>query len=1579
MPGVHPAGHLPTRLCGGTVSADQLVTCPRACVEALSLLTSTEAASPHSKARVLSKEHLPIGAMFNLVSPFSTEAASPHSKARVLSKEHLPIGAMFNLVSPFSTEAVSPHSKARVLSKEHLPIGAMPLLAAVSADFPEHVAAVIRRANQVFHDFLASPDGAGFCGQVCLIGDCVGGILGYEALCVSQDHSPCSPYTPCTPGPAQDGSPGTPAGTPAETPGHGTDSPAETPEGPGLGPGLEESPADSDREVSSPSCRFLSMPSGQDPDSSTGQFHLSYGSPDLTAAGDQPIKFEFEVGDFFLFGCPLSLILILRQLAAGSDKKVCPAQPACTQVYNMFHPTDPLAARLEPLLQDQFSHIAPVSVSRYHKFPLGDGTTNLLVDTQFRATPACSFDTVQSHPSLFMSTLPLQTEERRPSEASVSSQTSQASGQGEAFHYLANVTTRWWGAKKLDYALYCVMTTRWWGAERLDYALYCVSTSRADSVCVCCYTNDSLVGSKETRLRAVLPEALTAFPSMTLPLTTRWWGAKRLDYALYCPEALTAFPSMTLYSGLIVCVCVVTLTTRWWGAKRLDYALYCPEALTAFPSMTLYFTTRWWGAKRLDYALYCPEALTAFPSMTLPCTAYCVITTRWWGAKRLDYALYCPEALTAFPSMTLPCTAYCVITTRWWGAKRLDYALYCPEALTAFPSMTLPYLFHASYWESTDVIAFILRQVRRSPALPHLHTPAISDRQVRRTPALPHLHTPAISDRCVEHLHCLTCTHLPYQTVENVSIRIGDGEEVTLFSPTQPRERWLKRRTAVKIKVSWLKRCTAVKIKVSWLKRRTAVKIKVSWLKRRTAVKIKVSWLKRCTAVKIKVSWLKRRTAVKIKVSWLKRRTAVKIKVSWLKRRTAVKIKNMTANHRAADSVTLQNTGQSLTARFMYGPLDMVALTGEKLPAGEWVHFDTTVTNNHRCAVVYLCPQVDVYIMLKPPAGEWVHFDTIVTNNHGRIHYSVPKDRMLGCGIYPVKMIVRGDHTSADSFLTVILPRTECVVFSIDGSFTASVSIMGRDPKVRAGAVDVVRHWQELGYLIVYVTGRPDMQKHQVVSWLAQHNFPHGVVSFCDGLSHDPLRQKANYLRNLVQEVEIVVHAAYGSVKDIPVYTSLGLDSSRLFIVGRPNKKNQHQAQGWEREGHKCRRVLPGDFVIFFYPSFETLVLDYHTAAVWRPGLHHLCCIPGLRRGVVKHTFGKELLCAFRMGEDPHHKTAIPSPSLFNAQHPARLAHSALKYGRLGAEVNVHISTGPEPHGLTGIIHETLLTQQKYCDFPRLDRHLQCGIRNVCRVPRVCGADKRRSSPPYKKPPRSRTGRPDPTRAVPIPHGPSRSHTGRPDPTRAVPIPHGPSRSHTGRPDPTRAVPIPHGPPRSHTGRPDPTRAAPIPHGPLRSHTGRPDPTRAAPIPHGPLRSHTGRPDPTRAVPIPHGPLRSHTGRPDPTRAAPIPHGPLRSHTGRPDPTRAVPIPHGPSRSHTGRSDPTRAERRAATFLLMQQKHKAERRAGTFLLMQQKHKAERRAGTFLLMQQKHKAERRAGTFLLMQQNTRQKGGRELSC
>uniref|UniRef100_A0A8C7QGJ9 DDHD domain-containing protein n=1 Tax=Oncorhynchus mykiss TaxID=8022 RepID=A0A8C7QGJ9_ONCMY len=332
------------------------------------------------------------------------------------------------------------------------------------------------------------------------------------------------------------------------------------------------------------------------------------------------------------------------------------------------------------------------------------------------------------------------------------------------------------------------------------------------------------------------------------------------------------------------------------------------------------------------------------------------------------------------------------IASRWWGSKRMDFALYCPDALTAFPTVALPHLFHASYWESTDVVSFLLRQVMRH---------------------------------------------------ETSSILELDGKEVTEFKPSKPREKWIRKRTHVKIR-------------------------------------------------------------------------------------------NVTANHRVNDAVFSEDGTQLVMGRFMYGPLDMVTLTGEK---------------------------IDIHIMTQPPSGEWVYFDTELTNSSGRISYVIPESKRLGIGVYPVKLVVRGDHTFADSYLTVLPRGTDFVVFSIDGSFAASVSIMGSDPKVRAGAVDVVRHWQDLGYLIVYVTGRPDMQKQRVVAWLSQHNFPHGIVSFCDGLVHDPLRHKANFLKSLICEAHMKIFAAYGSTKDITVYSSLGLPPSHIYIVGRPTKKMSSQCQ----------------------------------------------------------------------------------------------------------------------------------------------------------------------------------------------------------------------------------------------------------------------------------------------------------------------------------------------------------------------------------------------------------------------------------
>lgn len=91
----------------------------------------------------------------------------------------------------------------------------------------------------------------------------------------------------------------------------------------------------------------------------------------------------------------------------------------------------------------------------------------------------------------------------------------------------------------------------------------------------------------------------------------------------------------------------------------------------------------------------------------------------------------------------------------------------------------------------------------------------------------------------------------------------------------------------------------------------------------------------------------------------------------------------MSPNHRANDIILGEGDTQVLQARFMYGPLDMVALTGEK---------------------------VDIHVMKETPAGEWCQLSTEVTDKGGRIVYQIPPEKSLGLGIYPVRMIVRSVH-----------------------------------------------------------------------------------------------------------------------------------------------------------------------------------------------------------------------------------------------------------------------------------------------------------------------------------------------------------------------------------------------------------------------------------------------------------------------------------------------------------------------------------------------------------------------------------------
>ncbi|MEQ2177364.1 Membrane-associated phosphatidylinositol transfer protein 2, partial [Goodea atripinnis] len=209
-------------------------------------------------------------------------------------------------------------------SQDHIPLAALPLLATSSPQYQDAVATVIVRVNQVYADFIKSLDGATFSGQVCLIGDCVGGILGFDALCnsaptVNESQNSSRRGSVIS---VQDQdllSPGIIVNS-----GHGSSSP--TLEG---SRHLSRSNIDIPRASSGDETK-RQLPRKRS-DSSTYELdtikqHQAFlssvlrndaasrrSSSSTMLDGGSLGKFDFEVSDFFLFGSPLGLVLALRK------------------------------------------------------------------------------------------------------------------------------------------------------------------------------------------------------------------------------------------------------------------------------------------------------------------------------------------------------------------------------------------------------------------------------------------------------------------------------------------------------------------------------------------------------------------------------------------------------------------------------------------------------------------------------------------------------------------------------------------------------------------------------------------------------------------------------------------------------------------------------------------------------------------------------------------------------------------------------------------------------------------------------------------------------------------------------------------------------------------------------------------------------------------------------------------------------------------------------------------------------------------------------------------------------------------
>jgi hypothetical protein len=69
------------------------------------------------------------------------------------------------------------------------------------------------------------------------------------------------------------------------------------------------------------------------------------------------------------------------------------------------------------------------------------------------------------------------------------------------------------------------------------------------------------------------------------------------------------------------------------------------------------------------------------------------------------------------------------------------------------------------------------------------------------------------------------------------------------------------------------------------------------------------------------------------------------------------------------------------------------------------------------------------------------------------------------------------------------------------------------------------------------------------------------MTLFNDGISREPIKNKSEMLRTVVENADLIITAAYGSSKDLPGYQLIHVPAERTFVVGKFKNRLQGQAR----------------------------------------------------------------------------------------------------------------------------------------------------------------------------------------------------------------------------------------------------------------------------------------------------------------------------------------------------------------------------------------------------------------------------------
>jgi len=182
-----------------------------------------------------------------------------------------------------------------------------------------------------------------------------------------------------------------------------------------------------------------------------------------------------------------------------------------------------------------------------------------------------------------------------------------------------------------------------------------------------------------------------------------------------------------------------------------------------------------------------------------------------------------------------------------------------------------------------------------------------------------------------------------------------------------------------------------------------------------------------------------------------------------------------------------------------------------------------------------------------------------VPDDGGRVFFVVPQERALPAGTYPIRMLVKGDHSVADCTLAVWEQGTRVVVSDIDGTLTTSeydglwTAFSPSSPDPNPSAPDVFWWYAKKGYRILYLTARPEFLLNGTRAWFQEQGFPKGlfhlVPNNTGAIGDGATEYKAGYLKERVANQALIFDWAYGNKNtDLAAYLQAEIAPSHIYL-----------------------------------------------------------------------------------------------------------------------------------------------------------------------------------------------------------------------------------------------------------------------------------------------------------------------------------------------------------------------------------------------------------------------------------------------